>query len=97
MLNNRPMIQDQSHPPERPLGNARRGFVGTIQHIDVSRSASSLAPIELEQQLVEMGFVEGARIEILHEGAIGLDPIAVRVDNVTIALRRSEAMAVIVR
>jgi ferrous iron transport protein A len=35
-------------------------------------------------------------VEILHEGAIRRDPIAVRVDNITIALRRSEAMAVIV-
>ena len=50
----------------------------------------------LEQRLVEMGFVEGARVEILHEGAIRRDPIAVRVANITIALRRSEAMAVIV-
>jgi ferrous iron transport protein A len=52
---------------------------------------------EREQQLIEMGFIEGARVEILHEGAIARDPIAVRVDNITIALRRREAMAVVVR
>ncbi|VIO65465.1 hypothetical protein CI1B_05670 [Bradyrhizobium ivorense] len=59
-------------------------------------TGSSLSPQELEQRLVEMGFVEGARVEILHEGTIRRDPIAVRVDTITIALRRSEAMAVIV-
>jgi len=33
---------------------------------------------------------------VLHEGTIGRDPIAVRLENVTIAVRRREAMAVIV-
>jgi ferrous iron transport protein A len=31
----------------------------------------------------------------LHEGIIGRDPIAVRVDNITIAVRRREAMAIV--
>jgi len=33
---------------------------------------------------------------VLPEGIVGRDPIAVRVENVTIAVRRREAMAVIV-
>ncbi|WP_338693719.1 FeoA family protein [Bradyrhizobium sp. 26S5] len=78
------------------LGHADRGFVGKIIRLDALVTGSSLSPQELEQRLVEMGFVEGARVEILHEGTIRRDPIAVRVDNITIALRRSEAMAVIV-
>jgi ferrous iron transport protein A len=78
------------------LGNAPRGFSGTIQGLHVQAGGSSLSAIELESQLIEMGFVEGARVEILHEGAIRRDPIAVRVDNITIALRRREAMAVVV-
>ncbi|MES5485686.1 FeoA family protein [Bradyrhizobium sp. INPA03-11B] len=78
------------------LGRADRGFVGKIIRLDALVTGSSLSPRELEQRLVEMGFVEGARVEILHEGTIRRDPIAVRVDNITIALRRSEAMAVIV-
>ena len=36
------------------------------------------------------------RIEILHEGAFGRDPIAIRVNDATIALRRREAMAILV-
>ena len=78
------------------LGHADRGFVGKIIRLDALVTGSSLSPQELEQRLVEMGFVEGARVEILHEGTIRRDPIAVRVDNITIGLRRSEAMAVIV-
>ncbi|WP_076863246.1 FeoA family protein [Bradyrhizobium mercantei] len=78
------------------LGRADRGFVGKIIRLDALVTGSSLSPQELEQRLVEMGFVEGARVEILHEGTIRRDPIAVRVDNITIALRRSEAMSVIV-
>ena len=53
-------------------------------------------PIELESRLIELGFVEGARVKVLHEGIVGRDPIAVRVENVTIAVRRREAMAIIV-
>lgn len=77
------------------LGNAPRGFVGTI--VALKPAASGAVAAEREQQLIEMGFIEGARVEILHEGAIARDPIAVRVDNITIALRRREAMAVVVR
>ncbi|MDB5504992.1 MAG: FeoA family [Tardiphaga sp.] len=85
-----------SNPATQLLGNAPRGFCGTIRGLDVQAGGSSLSAIELESQLIEMGFVEGARVEILHEGAIRRDPIAVRVDNITIALRRREAMAVVV-
>ena len=79
-----------------PLGTARIGYSGIIQHLVVGDAASALAAGELESRLIELGFVEGARVEILHEGIIGRDPIAVRVENVTIALRRREAMAIIV-
>ncbi|QDL99134.1 FeoA family protein [Rhodopseudomonas palustris] len=77
------------------LGNARRGDRGVVQAIDPQRGTSSLQPIELESRLIEFGFVEGAKVEVLHEGIIGRDPIAVRVDNITIAVRRREAMAVV--
>lgn len=52
---------------------------------------------ELERRLLEIGFVEGARIEVLHEGFIGRDPIAVRLDDMRVALRRREAQGVLVR
>ncbi|MBR0796589.1 ferrous iron transport protein A [Bradyrhizobium jicamae] len=90
------MTGDPKSSKDIRLGGADRGFVGKILRLEALVTGSSLSPQELEQRLVEMGFVEGARVEILHEGMIRRDPIAVRVDNNTIALRRSEAMAVIV-
>lgn len=78
------------------LGRQRPGFVGTICGLDCRAGDSSLSPGELELQLVEMGFLEGARVEVLHQGAIRSDPIAVRVNNITVALRRREAMGVLV-
>jgi ferrous iron transport protein A len=82
--------------PQTPLGLARRGFSGIIQHLAADGAGSALSAIELESRLIELGFVEGARVEVLHEGIVGRDPIAVRVENVTIAVRRREAMAIIV-
>lgn len=79
-----------------PLGLAKRGYSGVIQHLAAGDAGSSLGDVELESRLIELGFVEGARVEVLHEGIVGGDPIAVRVDNITIAVRRREAMAIIV-
>jgi ferrous iron transport protein A len=82
--------------PQLPLGLASRGFSGVIHRIAAAEAGSALPDIELESRLIVLGFVEGARVEVLHEGVVGRDPIAVRVENVTIAVRRREAMAVIV-
>ena len=85
-----------------PLGSVQLGFKGRISAIQSSNGAGHLGngsdrPVEdLESRLIELGFVEGAAVEVLHEGLLGRDPIAVRVDGVTIALRRREAMAIIV-
>jgi ferrous iron transport protein A len=46
---------------------------------------------ELQRRLLEFGFVEGARIELLHEGLVRRDPIAVRIDDMRVALRRRDA------
>ena len=82
--------------PHLPLGLVQRGYTGVIQHLSAKDAGSALSDIELESRLIELGFVEGARVEVLHEGLVGRDPIAVRVDNITIAVRRREAMAIIV-
>jgi ferrous iron transport protein A len=83
---------------DRPssLGHADRGFRGRIHAIATEGRSHSLSAGELEQRLIELGFIEGALIEILHEGFFGRDPIAVRVNDATIALRRREAMAILV-
>ena len=87
--------QIDSKQPLR-LGMAKRGYCGVIQQLVAGAADSALPATELESRLIELGFVEGARVEILHEGIVGGDPIAVRVENVTIAVRRREAMAIIV-
>jgi ferrous iron transport protein A len=79
-----------------PLGQANRGFCGRINAIHVGEDMHSLAAPEIEARLLELGFVEGAEIRVLHEGPIGRDPIAVRINGTTIALRRREAMAILV-
>ena len=79
-----------------PLGLAKRGYAGVIQHLAAGDARSALGDVELESRLIELGFVEGAHVEVLHEGIVGGDPIAVRVQNITIAIRRREAMAIIV-
>ena len=65
-------------PAYLPLGLARHGFRGRIESIVVTEGTSDLPPDELERRLIELGFTEGATIEILHEGAVGRDPIAIR-------------------
>ena len=52
--------------------------------------------VELERRLLELGFIEGAEVVVLHEGPVARDPLAVRVNGATIALRRREAMAILV-
>jgi ferrous iron transport protein A len=89
-------IQTPKESLQSPLGEARRGFSGHVQAIRVLETGSGLPEAEIERRLIELGFIEGARVEILHEGFFGRDPIAVRINNVTVALRRREAMAILV-
>jgi len=85
-------------PEERLLSLASRGDRGVIVRVTgVTGADEAVVADELERRLLEMGFVEGARIEVLHEGLFGRDPIAVRVDDARVALRRREAGAVTVK
>lgn len=79
-----------------PLSKARRGDRGVIVKVGDHCHHDEHA-LELERRLLELGFVEGARIELLHEGLVGGDPIAMKVDDMRVALRRREAARLIVR
>ena len=68
-----------------------------IDRIAVEGLRFDLPAAEIERRLLELGFLEGARVSVLHEGLFGRDPIAVRVNGATVALRRSEAMAILIR
>jgi ferrous iron transport protein A len=74
----------------QPLGLMQCGGVGRILAVQSGGG-------DVERGLLEMGFVEGACVEVLHYGFLGRDPLAVRINqNMTVALRRSEANAVLV-
>jgi ferrous iron transport protein A len=78
------------------LSSARKGDRGVIVRVGDHAAADEHA-LELERRLLELGFVEGAGIEVLHEGLFGRDPIAMKVDDMRVALRRHEAASLIVR
>ena len=77
------------------LGRCRKGWSGWVTGFAPSPDLS-IPWAELERRLLEMGFVEGAKVELLQEGPIGRDPIAVRVDDLTVALRRRDADVILV-
>ncbi len=77
------------------LSDAERGQRGVIIGVSPETSAG-LASEELHRRLLEFGFVEGARIELIHEGIVGRDPIAVRLDDMRVALRRGDARGVLI-
>ena len=87
---------DAPSGPVQALGMAPVGFKGRIRAVQVRGDEHGLPAAELERQLIELGFVEGARVEVLHQGLFGRDPIAVRVHETTVALRRREAAAILV-
>jgi len=52
-------------------------------------------PEHVADRLLELGFEQGAEVEMLHRAPLGGDPIAVRVDGATVALRRALARAIL--
>jgi ferrous iron transport protein A len=90
--NVRPSLQ--RHQAQRgPVGRSRRHHlkVGTHCHHKGEET------VELERRLLELGFVEGARIELIHRGPVRPRPIAVKVDDMRVALRRNEAASLTFR
>ena len=97
-ITNLPAGSPTARGAEGPLSKARKGQRGVIVRVGGQTGRSeSIDPEELERRLLEMGFVEGALFEVLHEGLFFRDPIAVRIDDMRVALRRREAAAVTVQ
>jgi ferrous iron transport protein A len=80
-----------------PLSDERKGFAGVIVQVRTPQTAGGLGGAEIERRLLEMGFVEDAPVEIIHEGLFGRDPMAIKLADRTVALRRREARSVMVR
>lgn len=66
----------------------RPGVRATVEKIDASP--------EDEKRLREHGLDEGVEIELLHKAAFGADPVAVRIGNACVAMRRAMAASVLV-
>ena len=81
------------------LSTLKPGQAGVIAEVRAAVTGQShgVDADELLRRLLEFGFVEGARVEVLHQGAIRRDPIAVRVDDIRVALRRRDADEIYVR
>lgn len=73
----------------KKLGELEKGAIGTIEKTG--------GPIEIRRRLLEMGFLEGSVVELVHAAPFGGDPIAVKVRGSLIALRRVEANHIEVR
>lgn len=52
-------------------------------------------PGQVADRLLELGFEDGAEVEMLHRAPMGGDPVAVRVDGATVALRKALARAIL--
>ncbi|MGK5089617.1 FeoA family protein [Bdellovibrionota bacterium FG-2] len=70
----------------KKMGELKKGEKGRITNVFFSDDNADII-----RRLLEMGFLEGSDVEILHEAPFSLDPIAVRVRGAVLALRRSEA------
>lgn len=60
----------------------------------ISKVGGEMDSVSVISRLLEMGFLEGSEVNIVHQAPFGGDPIAVRVRGTLIALRRSEANAI---
>ncbi len=94
---NAPLTPTASATALLRLSELALGASGTVMGLAVSSElVHGVGAEELERRLLEMGFVEGARFEILHEGLFGRDPLALKLDDMRVGLRRREAQAILV-
>ncbi len=68
------------------LSSLRRGDRARIAHIDADEP--------LARKLLEIGIEEGMELTLLHEGPVRRDPLAIRLHDRIIALRRHDAAAI---
>lgn len=80
------------------LSQAAADAVSTLDRLASGRRARVVGFLPLgdglADRLVEMGFDEGAEVEVLHLAPMG-DPIAVRVDGTMVALRSALAACIL--
>ena len=72
-----------------------RGIIEGVVDDDSTLGEETGATIVM--RLIELGFVQGERFEVIAEARPSGDPLAVRIGGSCFALRRREAAAVLVR
>lgn len=70
------------------LDRANPGTEGSIVEVD--------GPPDLQQRLLDLGFVPGTRIRVIRYATLG-DPMQVEVHGYLLSLRKREARAVMIR
>jgi ferrous iron transport protein A len=85
-----------SHPASTPipLADLRRGESALVSGLEPVAGLKGEQAGPLLDRLRDLGFVNGARCEVIARMWPGGDPLAVRVGGSTFALRRVEADAV---
>ena len=73
------------------LGELLKGQSGTIVSVGSGELLTDHGVDAITKRLLNLGFIEGSHIEVLHEAPLGGDPIAVMVSGAIVALRRHEA------
>src|SRR3954470_5674552 len=98
-FSNRILLPVHSHLSSLPLADLRRGESAEVSGLD---AGSALGGAREDSELLfgrlrDLGFVNGARCEVVARMWLGGDPLVVRIGGSTFALRRIEAQAVRVR
>ena len=78
-----------------PLAQLRRGDAGVIAGLaEAGLDDGQGSGAALLARLRDLGFIAGARCEVIARMWLGGDPLVVRIGGSTFALRRAEAAAV---
>jgi ferrous iron transport protein A len=86
---------DPTHPNPVALAELRRGESGVVDGL--IKPVMDSTPEEGDSMLArlrDLGFIPGARCEVIARMWFGGDPLAVRISGSTFALRRIEAAVV---
>ena len=99
----RPDLKDWTETAVEPLSQGSlsladlpTGQPARIVSVEALDGGANETAASLERRLLEIGFEEGERIEVAHTGLFGRDPLAVRMRDTLIAIRRAAALQVVV-
>ena len=93
-----PSAQTSPVPAALTLSELHVGARGIIDGVvDDDSTLGEETGATIVMRLIELGFVQGERFEIIAEARPSGDPLAVRIGGSCFALRRREAAAVLVR